>query len=181
MIGYKGFRQDLSCDLGNGRFQYKPGVWYEEKEANCQKNGFHFCENPLDVLHFYRPPRSRYFLVEADGDINEKDDKVSCTRIRLAKELDLKRFLAHAAAFMQRHPDRTSSSMVDWEKGEGNLYVIVRGKQPRAKVSSKGGVILLVREMKDSCMIRDVRILEADDETFHPGHWYNISGREVKG
>ena len=144
MIGYKGFRQDLSCDLGNGRFQYKPGVWYEEKEANCKKNGFHFCENPLDVLHFYRPPRSRYFLVEADGDINEQDDKVSCTRIRLAKELDLKRFLAHAAAFMQRHPDPGGEDAF-----RDCVKIILREKQ-MSSVSSDEDLLALRDKMKES-------------------------------
>lgn len=60
MLAFKGFNSDMTCTMGHGRFQYEVGKKYEEKEANCTKNGFHCCENPLDVLHWYNEPGSRF-------------------------------------------------------------------------------------------------------------------------
>lgn len=49
-LAYKGFNKDLTCTMGNGTFQYKPGVWYKEEKAHCARTGFHATDNPLDVL-----------------------------------------------------------------------------------------------------------------------------------
>ena len=34
MLGYKGFRKDLTCTMGRGTFQYEPGRWYDESLAH---------------------------------------------------------------------------------------------------------------------------------------------------
>jgi hypothetical protein len=48
--GYKAYNNGLKCK----NFQYEVGKTYEQKEKpSICKNGFHFCENPLDVLDFY--------------------------------------------------------------------------------------------------------------------------------
>lgn len=83
---YKGFNKDLTCTMGHGRFQYKENEWMEEPEANCVRNGFHCCYNPLDCLSYYRDfSKSAYYVVNADGDIHEdgSDTKIACTRIKL--------------------------------------------------------------------------------------------------
>ena len=47
---YKMFNKDLTCTKGRGRFQYTPGEWIEEPEANCVKNGFHCAKNPQSKI-----------------------------------------------------------------------------------------------------------------------------------
>ena len=69
---YKGFHKDLTCTMGRGVFQYREHEWLEEQEANCARNGFHCCYNPLDCLHYYNNfKESAYYFVYADGDIHE--------------------------------------------------------------------------------------------------------------
>ena len=87
---YKGFHKDLTCTMGKGVFQYREHEWLEEQEANCARNGFHCCYNPLDCLSYYcNFNESVYYLVGADGDIHEdgRDTRIACTRIKLVKRL----------------------------------------------------------------------------------------------
>ena len=87
MKGYKGFDKDLKCR----GFQYEVGGEYEEPEPEvkiCEK-GFHFCENPMEVLKYYSPSNSRYAEVEGDGKIENEYDKICCSRLRIKTEIGL--------------------------------------------------------------------------------------------
>ena len=67
MFGYKGFNKDFQCING---FQYEVGKTYElEDDIQVCHRGFHFCDNPLEVLKYYPPNTSRYAIVKAIGDI----------------------------------------------------------------------------------------------------------------
>ena len=50
MRGYKMMESDMTC-MG---FQYEVGKEYslKDKLVICE-NGFHFCENPLDIFNYY--------------------------------------------------------------------------------------------------------------------------------
>lgn len=90
MKGYKGFDKDLKCR----GFQYEIGKEYEEDDAQLCICGFHACENPIDVLHYYNPGESRYCKVELDG-IDEApleiDDSKFCgCRIKIGDEIGAK-------------------------------------------------------------------------------------------
>lgn len=133
MIAYKGFEKNLSCR----GYQFKRYGINETTEANCRQNGFHCAENPLDCLvHYPNWRNSRYFVVKAFGDLDEDDwdTKISCTKMELKEELDFSMLLLRGAAYMAIHPDRPWCSLVRKETGVGNNgFVIVRGKQPKAK------------------------------------------------
>lgn len=153
MIAYKGFEKNLSCR----GYQFKRYGINETTEANCRQNGFHCAENPLDCLvHYPNWRNSRYFVVKAFGDLDEddRDTKISCTKIELIKELDFPTLLLRGAAYMAIHPDRPWCSLVCKETGVGNNgFVIVRGKQPKAK-GRKNDLLILVQEEPDSNEIR---------------------------
>ena len=79
--GYKGFDKDLKCR----GFQYEVGKEYSTDKAVACNTGFHYCENPMDVLGFYAPcddtgNPNRFCEVEGSGDFDtSKDDKLCCT------------------------------------------------------------------------------------------------------
>ena len=51
MIGYKGFNYKLQ---GCNKFQFQEGQTYKiEGNLKMCKNGFHFCDIPLNVLDYY--------------------------------------------------------------------------------------------------------------------------------
>lgn len=99
MKAYKGFDKDLKCR----NFQYEVGKTYEEKEAQICKNGFHACENPLEVFRYYPPcDGNRYCEVEQEGELSKHggDSKVASTKIKIGVELGLKGLIQAGVSFI---------------------------------------------------------------------------------
>lgn len=179
IMAYKGFGKDLSCTSGGNRYQYKEGVWHEEGRAKCASTGFHCAENPLDCLSYYPDmENSAYYIVLADGDVNEDgvDSKISCTRMKLVKELPLKEFVMHSLNYIFRHPYRRDNWRVEKDRGEaGNGFVIVRGKEPFAK-GELGAVLAFAKEEPGRRDIFELGMYEVDGEEILPDTWYDING-----
>lgn len=99
LVGYKGFDKDMKCR----GFQYEVGKEYEhEGLVSLCDNGFHACENPLDVLRYYNAFDTRYCIVEQWGKIETGKDKRVSSNIKIIKEISLKELLEIAAEKMQR-------------------------------------------------------------------------------
>ena len=99
MKGYKGFDKDLKCS----DFQYEVGKDYTtEGKIEACKNGFHFCENPMDVLGYYPPSDSRYCIVESSGqeDRDGYDSKVATSKIHISAEIGLKGLIEAGVKFI---------------------------------------------------------------------------------
>ena len=88
---YKGTDEDMKCR----GLQYEIGKEVVEDEIELCKKGLHACENPLDVLTYYKTGESRYFVADAEdvSDEREKDSKIVCKRLTLLKELTLKKII----------------------------------------------------------------------------------------
>ena len=81
--GYKGFDKNLRCR----DFQYEIGKRYETERAELCKEGFHFCENPHDVLSYYSAGEgNRFAIVEASEVSDEKEDDSK----RVSKRISVK-------------------------------------------------------------------------------------------
>ena len=81
--GYKGFDKNLRCR----DFQYEIGKEYETEHAELCKEGFHFCENPHDVLSYYSAGEgNRFAVVEASEVSDEKGDDSK----RVSKRISVK-------------------------------------------------------------------------------------------
>lgn len=81
--GYKGFDKNLKCR----DFQYEIGKEYETERAELCKEGFHFCENPHDVLSYYSAGEgNRFAVVEASDVSDEKGDDSK----RVSKRISVK-------------------------------------------------------------------------------------------
>lgn len=179
---YKMFNKDLTCTKGRGIFQYTPGVWIEEPEANCVKNGFHCAKNPLDCLSYYPNwDDSQCWIVEIGGDIDEDrvDSKVSCTRIRLDRRLNLEEFVTEACAYMVMHPMAPINSIVRREAAMpcSNHFVIVRCEEPMAR-GREGEVIGLLKENPKTGSIYAGNVFTIGDQ-YKQDTWYNAFGEEV--
>ena len=88
MKGFKGFEPGLRCK----GFQFKLGKEHvHEGDIGLCEKGFHFCENPLDVLCYYPLIKSEFAEVEATGKVlTKKGENKNCTnRIIIKTKLDL--------------------------------------------------------------------------------------------
>jgi len=183
MLAYKGFKNDLTCTLGRGTYRFKENIWHEEKQANCVQNGFHCAEDPLDCLFYYPDwDTSAYYLVEAAGDIDEdgRDSKISCTRLKLLKKLDMFDFVNAAVEYICHHPERKidnrTHGKIHVKKSEGRAKkdgaVIVYGEAPMA--AGPDGSILALIKMDQGNNIAGVCVRKVDGTHCKPDTWYQI-------
>ena len=184
IIAYKAFAPDLSCTSGGHRFQYKIGIWNQEPIADCAKRGFHCAEDPLDCLIYYPNwDQAVYYMVLADGDIDEdgQNSKMSCTRLKLVKQLNLEEFVAHSLHYLIRHPGRTRNYQVRKDRGSAQSgFAIVQGKEPAAK-GRLGDVLGLAKEEGDSQEIAEAGLFIVDGKNYLPDIWYDVRGKSLGG
>ena len=91
IIAYKAMDKNMMC---RGK-QYEVGKTYHENKADCCRAGMHACENPLDVLHYYKvSDGARFFKVECGGDVakSDEDSKFACTELTVKGELKVTDF-----------------------------------------------------------------------------------------
>ena len=103
ITGFKGFDKDLKCR----DYQYEVGKEFEEEgKIEACSNGFHFCENPLDVLGYYPPydekGSNRYCIVKGSGNIDRDGDdtKVACSKLYISAEIGLKGIIEAGVKFI---------------------------------------------------------------------------------
>ena len=111
MKAYKGFNQKLQCTPDGKVYQYEIGRDYEEPHADLCKNGFHACENPLDVFGYYPPADSRYCEVEL-GEVSDEtsaDSKRCAKRIHIGAEIGLTGIINAGVKFVMDKVDWSST------------------------------------------------------------------------
>ena len=109
ITGYKGFDKNLQCR----GFQFKEGETYtHDGPVKACSSGFHFCENPLDIFHYYAPSESVFHEVEGGGqtDQHSYDSKIACTEIKIGASLKLHDFIGASLKFLFSRKYETSTS-----------------------------------------------------------------------
>ena len=184
MYAVKGFNSRLQATLGEGTVQFEPGVTYEESTCKCARNGYHCAENPLCALVYYSGMDSRYFFVEAAGDINQDGEgsRISCTRITLLKEITRIQLAVMACQYIEKYPERElESSYAVKDRGTCRIagdFIIVRGKDPRA-AGVEGSYLFLMQEAEDSQEITGIYPIQIDGKEYRKDIWYGIRGGAV--
>ena len=90
MKGYKALNNDMCAIYGNG-MQYELNKEYTlDGELEICKNGFHFCEDLIDVYKIYNDIKNtRVFEIDTmDGKVIDNEANKKCSnKIKLMKEL----------------------------------------------------------------------------------------------
>ncbi len=184
MIAIKAFNKDLQATLGQGIVTMEPGKTYEEKTAKCARNGYHCAENPLCALGYYNSMDSRFFIVEAGGDINQDGygTRISCTKLTLKKEITRLQLAVLACEYIRKYPEREESEThLFKDKGECKVkddFVIVRGKNPKVK-GVKGSYLFLLKEEKYSRSIQGIYPLYVDGKQIKANQYYGLRGERL--
>lgn len=178
---YKGFNKDLTCTRGRGSFQYKVGQTFTAEKAKCANTGLHCVEEPIAVLNWYRDSDSRFCIVDAKGDINENDDKISCTEMTILKEITIEQLAMLECIWIQEHPDRQTDARISRNTIDGtetDKVVFVRGKNPEAS-GCTGATIFILREKSRSREIAEIGVFKVDGKKCKPHVRYTVEGRRA--
>jgi len=99
MKGFKAFTKDMKCQ----GFQYEENTEYSHQgEIKICIEGFHFCENPLDMLNYYDLTDCEFAEVEATGEIQKDDVDTKCVtnKIKIIRKLSLEEFIRASFNFL---------------------------------------------------------------------------------
>ena len=131
LIGYKGFNKDLTCL----DFQYQVGQTHTMTEAiELCARGFHFCQYPLDVLHYYNCEDHVYAKVLARDQIIKDNTKcvTNCLTILelLTREQLVEAMPSHLVRdngthewYVEGKLHRSDGPAVEWSTGTKAWYV----------------------------------------------------------
>jgi hypothetical protein len=100
----KGFDRNLKCR----GFQFEVGKTYSvEGPVVVCKNGWHACENPLDVFGYYSPGLSVFHEVEQGGDLarHDEDTKIASATITIGVEISLHEMALRAVDWIKSKID----------------------------------------------------------------------------
>ena len=137
--GYKGFNKDMTC---RGK-QYEENTTYEENgNGICGAGVMHFCKNPWDVLNYYpivndNGEISEFADVEAQGELFEKEDKCSTTKLHIGAKLGLKGFLKACIDFTLEKTKHESED-VELSNDISGDYAKIGSSGNSAKIGSSG-------------------------------------------
>ena len=98
---FKGFDKELKCR----GFQYEIGETYETDKAKACEEGFHACEQPIEVFRYYPPSTSRYCEVEQSGetDRGSDDSKIASSRIKIGAEIGIPGIVKAQIEYVKAH------------------------------------------------------------------------------
>jgi len=199
MKGYKGFDKDLKCR----DFQYEVGKDYTtEGKIEACKNGFHFCENPMDVLGYYPPSDSRYCIIESSGqeDRDGGDSKVATSKIHISAEIGLKglieagvKFILDKVNWKDNKESNTGDRSAATSTGDQSAATST-GDRSAAIVSGKGSVAMAIgykskakgslgcwivlAEQNDNYEIINVQSIKVDGEKIKADTFYTLVNGE---
>jgi hypothetical protein len=131
---YKGFDKDFKCR----DFQYEVGKEYEiDGEITVCKNGFHACEDPLEVWDYYDMLKSRFAEVEQSGEIDKESDstKVCSSKIKIKAELKLADIIKLGVEWLK---EKTSIPKDTDMNDNGGDYAQIGSSGNYAQIGSSG-------------------------------------------
>lgn len=199
VTGFKGFDKDLKCR----DYQYEVGKKFEEEgKIEACSNGFHFCENPFDVLGYYPPSTekgsSRYCIVKGSGNIDRDGDdtKVACSKLHISAEIGLKgiieagvKFILDKVNWKDNKESNTGDRSAATNTGDQSAaevtgkesIAIVTGKDSKAKGGIGCWIVLTERGEWDGNVypIKEVKAVRVDGKIIKSNTYYKLINSEV--
>ena len=172
--GYKGFDKDMTCR----GFQYESGKDYTyDGDIECCRSGFHFCENPLEVLSYYPPATSRFCEVEGSGnsDGENDDSKISVSNLHIGLEIGLSGLIQAGIKFIL---DKVNYNNNKAEVKGKESIAIAAGYN--SKASGTIGCWLVLTERNSNYEIVDVKAVRVDGHSIKENTFYSLENGQIK-
>ena len=122
VVGFKAFDKDMKCR----GFQFEVGKTYKhDGEISPCNSGFHYCENPLDVLDYYDLTDSTFAKVEATGEVKTDGNKSVTGEINITASLSMPEFIGSAVKYIIdscKSGDNVQASSGDYAKLASSGY-----------------------------------------------------------
>ena len=134
ITSYKGFDSNWQCR----GFQFKVGESFtHDGEVAACSGGFHACEDPLNVLAYYPPNRSKYAIVEQSGKLSREDGdtKVASEHIAIKAEISITNLIKAAIKFRMDRCTTVGGAVSD----KDSTAVSAQGKHEAATASGDYG------------------------------------------
>ena len=191
MKTFKGFNKDLTCR----GFQFEIGKEYEQDgDIKACANGFHACEDPLAVFHYYLPGSSRYCEVEQSGDIDRDGDdtKVASSKIKIGAELTIPALVAAKVEYVKEHttteytdPERATAGEYGAATSRGSASVgengcaLVRGNDVKVR-GGLGAVLVVCIENEYNYDVKEWLAFEVDGVNVKADTWYTLKDGKLE-
>lgn len=140
ITAYKGFDKDMKCR----DFQYEIGKEYEMGgDVEVCERGFHACENPMDVLNYYKDMlNDRYCVVEQSGNIDRATDntKIVSSKIKVTTEIGWEGLFKFGIEWLREITNSEIVKTIDTslnDNGGDSAHISLSGSN--SKVGSNGG------------------------------------------
>ena len=135
--GFKAFSVDFSCR----GFQYQEGENYSMGGdiAPCSR-GFHYCENPFDVLDYYDLCESEFAEIEDNGNTKTDGDKSATNNITIKTKLGLSGFVNNCVEYLIKETKiaQLASSGDSAKLASSGYYAKLASSGYSAKLASSG-------------------------------------------
>ena len=180
MIVYKGFDENMCCNLGKGKYQYRIGHTETEDEAKTRHCGLHASEYVMEACSWYPPNgRNRICICEAQDVDEDGEDIVACKKLTPVKELSMEEICLKALQYMVKHQKRSwkkSGECFEVEEDKASVsgagIAIARGEHPRCR-GGEGSVLGFYME-KDGVYVGAVYLVVGPTKGWKPNTWYQM-------
>ena len=188
---------DKNGECNGHKYEVGKTYAYDGKIVICSK-GFHASKNPMDAQQYRDIYDCRLFEVECTGEIQEQDDKLVCSKIKILRELTLKEWIElswkitfdgcgdsstqaasgdyskQAASGYSSKQAASGDSSTQETKGQQCISAAV-GKNSRVKVNHKTSWFVISDVDNNGNIIKVVAKKpgqKIDGVTVKTGHWY---------
>ena len=188
---YKGTEKDMKC---HGGFRYELGKKYEDNGAiRCGGSGFHSCKTPLDVFRYFAPNKSRYFVCEAGGIVDEdnEDSKIASSELTLTAEIGIPGLVKAHIDYVKSHtttehtdPKQATAGSYGAATSRGSVTVgvngtgLVRGNGVMIR-GGLGAILVIAEEEENSYDLAHWKAVVVDGETVKADTWYKLMNGEL--
>ena len=158
----------------------------EGKPQICKK-GFHFCENPLDVLNYYDLCDSEFSEVEAIGEVKKDDSKekskVVTNKIKIGAKLNLKGFINASFDFLFNLSKINEKSKELINNSRDFSKVATSGDSSQVATSGRNGIVANIGYKGMAKGIKGTWIVLVEYKQNKSRFWYpkNVKCQKVDG